>query len=47
MRILWGTGIGSKKASGRLKFYKEEQAVGNGKFTTVENEIKRGSSLVV
>ena len=41
MRILWGTGIGSKKASGRLKFYKEEQAVGNGKFTTVENEIKR------
>ena len=41
MRILWGTGIGSKKASGRLKFYKEEQAVGNGKFTTVEKEIKR------
>lgn len=41
MRILWGTGIGSKKASGRLKFYKDEQAVGNGKFTTVENEIKR------
>ena len=41
MRILWGTGIGSKKASGRLKFYKEEQTVGNGKFTTVENEIKR------
>lgn len=41
MRILWGTGIGSKKASGRLKFYKDEQAVGNGKFTTVEKEIKR------
>ena len=43
MKIFSGTGVGCKKASGIIRFYKEEKApqVKSNSFTTCENELKR------
>ena len=42
MKIINGTGIGVKKASGNLKFFKDKKdnKIENN-FTTYENEMKR------
>ena len=41
MKIIKGTGIGTKKASGILRFYRSNKSSINNKFTTYENEMKR------
>lgn len=43
MKIFSGTGVGAKKTSGIIRFYKgtDEQENGINRFTTYENELKR------
>lgn len=42
MKIISGTGIGTKKASGNLKFFKDKKdSIIENNFTTYENEMKR------
>ena len=42
MKIINGTGIGTKKASGNLKFFKDKKdSMIENNFTTYENEMKR------
>ncbi len=41
MKVIKGTGIGTKKASGVIRFYREESVIENNTFTTYENEMKR------
>lgn len=41
MKIFSGTGVGVKKASGIIHFYKEAKKARQNTFTTCENELKR------